>query len=84
MSWIPSLIGIQNTLFELPYRFFRGFASKAAPTIDYAKYLTPETTTKETTSTQALREKYQVCGFETSSTASTLFLALRIINYELS
>ena len=48
MLWIPNLIGIRSSLFDLPYRLLRGYSSKSAPNIDYSKYLNVAPTAKDT------------------------------------
>ena len=57
---ISSLLGIPNSLFEMPYRLLGGAASTAAPSIDYIKYLTPASATTDTATVKKLGEKYQL------------------------
>ena len=63
MLWIPNLIGIRSSLFDLPYRLLRGYSSKSAPNIDYSKYLNLAPTAKDTAAPQELLEKYHLLEY---------------------
>lgn len=61
--WIPNLLGVQSSLFDLPYRILRAYSSMSAPDVDYAKYLKPALTTKDTAPSQELLEKYHMLEY---------------------
>ena len=61
--WIPNILGVRNSLLDLPYRLLGGHSSASAPNIDYSKYLKPALTKKETAPSKELLEKYQLLQY---------------------
>lgn len=61
--WIPNLVGIRSSLFDLPYRLLRGHSPTSAPSIDFSKYLNAAPTAKDTAPPQELLEKYHLLEY---------------------
>ena len=61
--WLPNLLGVRNSLFDLPYRLLSGHTLTSSPSIDYAKYLRPASVTNDTAASQALLEKYGLLDY---------------------
>lgn len=61
--WIPNLVGIRSSLFDLPYRLLRGHSSTSAPSIDFSKYINAAPTEKDNTPPQELLEKHRLLEY---------------------
>ena len=61
--WIPNILGVRNSLLDLPYRLLGGHSSMSAPNIDYSKYLKPALAKNDTAPSQELLGKYQLLEY---------------------